>query len=140
MTFILLVCVWPITEGWGLCDHWLAWSVYSTQIERVSVTLTEEGVRRLPESARRLVVDGELWLDRWSLNALNVPIYPQLRFEFGVVEGLRRRCGDQDLVEVNVQHSQRDGGFVERLTAEQFDERNRVFWINSRPRRDRGGP
>ncbi len=134
VTFILIACVWPITERWGLCDHWLAWSVYSTQIERVGVTLTEEGAQRLPESARRLVVDGELWLDRWSLNALDVPIYPQLRFQFGVIEGLRRRCGADNVVEVNVQHSQRDGGAVERLTVEQCDERNRAFWINTRPR------
>ncbi|MBC7817132.1 MAG: hypothetical protein IAG10_09620, partial [Planctomycetaceae bacterium] len=131
---ILFACAWPITGRWGLCDRWLAWSVYSTQIERVSVTLTDEGVRRLPESARRLVVDGELWLDRWSLAALGVPIYPQLRFQFGVVEGLRRRCGEQNLVEVNVQHSPREGGVFERLNVEQFDERSHAFWINTQPR------
>ncbi len=131
---ILFACVWPIMERWGLCDHWLAWSVYSTRIERVGVTLTDEGVQRLPESARHLVTDGELWLDRWSLAALDVPVYPQMRFQFGVVEGLRRRCGTDNLVEVNVQHSQRDGGVIERLTVEQFDERSRAFWINMRPR------
>ncbi len=131
---ILFACVWPITGRWGLCDHWLAWSVYSTQIERVNVTLTDEGVQRLPESAQRLVVAGELWLDRWSLAALDVPVYPQLRFQFGVVEQLRRRCGEENLVEVNMQHSQRDGGIFERFTVEQFDERSRAFWINTRPR------
>ena len=134
VSVILFACVWPITGRWGLCDHWLAWSVYSTRIERVGVTLTDEGVRRLPESARRLAADGELWLDRWSLAALEVPVYPQLRFQFGVVEGLRQRCGTDNLVEVNVQRSQRDGGAFERLTVEQFDERSRAFWINTRPR------
>ena len=134
VTFIGFACVWPITARWGLCDHWLAWSVYSTRIERVGVTLTDEGVRRLPESARRLATDGELWLDRWSLSALDVPVYPQLRFQFGVVEGLRKRCGADNLVEVIVQHSPRDGGVFERLTVEQFDERSREFWINTRPR------
>ena len=127
-------CVWPMSAHRGLCDHWLAWNVYSSRIERVGVTLTEEGVRRLPEPARRLVVDGELWLDRWSLVALDVPIYPQLRFQFGVVESLRRRCGAENLVEVSVQHSQSEGGFLERLTVEDFDERRHLFWINAQPR------
>jgi hypothetical protein len=131
---ILFACVWPITERWGLCDHWLAWSVYSTRIERVSVTLTDEGVRRLPESARRLAVDGELWLDHWSLAALDVPIYPQLRFQFGVIEGLRHRCGADHLVEINVQHSPRDSNAIERLTVEQFEQRRRAFAINTRAR------
>ena len=131
VSVILFACVWPITERQGLCDHWLAWSVYSTRIERVSVTLTDEGVRRLPVSAQRLVVAGELWLDRWSLSALDVPIYPQLRFQLGVVEGLRQRCGEENIVEVVVQ---RGVSGIERLTVEQCDERRRQFWINTRPR------
>lgn len=130
---LAFVCVWPVTERWGLCDRWLAWSVYAARSERVSVALTDEGLLRLPESARRCVTDGELPLDRWSLAALDVPIYPQLRFQFGVVEWLRRRCGEENLVEVIVQHSRGAGGEVERLTVEQCDERRRVFWINSQP-------
>ncbi|MFM9963861.1 MAG: hypothetical protein ACKV2Q_21890 [Planctomycetaceae bacterium] len=134
VTLIGFACVWPITERWGLCDRWLAWSVYSTQNERVGVTLTDEGARRLPESARRFAVDGELWLDRWSLAALEVPIYPQLRFQLGVVEWLRQRCGEEHLVEVSVQHSERDGGLIERLTVAECDERRRSFGINTQPR------
>lgn len=107
---------------WGLCDRWLAWSVYSARSERVSVTLTDAGLRRLPESARSCVTDGELPLDRWSLAALDVPISPQLRFQFGVVEWLRRRCGEENLVEVIVQHSHGAVGEIERLTVEQCDE------------------
>lgn len=127
-----LACLWPITERWGLCDRWLAWSVYVARSERVSVTLTEDAVRRLPESARRCVTDSELPLDRWSLSALDVPIYPQLRFQFGVVEWLRQRCGEENLVEVTVQHGVNG---IERLTVEQLDERRREFWISSQPRK-----
>ncbi|TXT28457.1 MAG: hypothetical protein FD138_2587 [Planctomycetota bacterium] len=95
------------------------------------MTLTDEGLRRLPESARRCVADGELPLDRWSLTALDVPIYPQLRFQFGVVEWLRQRCGEENLVELIVQ---KGGSGIERLTVEQLDERRREFWISTRPR------
>ena len=93
--------------------------------------LTDEGVRRLPESARRCVIDGELPLDRWSLLALDVPVYPQLRFQLGGVEWLRQHCGEENLVEVSVL---RGVSGIERLTVEQCDERRRKFWINTRPR------
>lgn len=133
VSLLVFVCVWPVTERWELCDRWLAWSVYSARSERVSVTLTDEGLRRLPESVRSCVTDGELPLDRWSLAALDVPISPQLRFQFGVVEWLRRRCGEENLVEVIVQHSHGTVGEIERLTVEQCDERRRMFWINAQP-------
>jgi hypothetical protein len=128
---IAFACLWPITQSLGWCDRWLAWSVYVAQSERVSVTMTEEGVRRLPESARRSVADGELLLDRWSLTALEAPIYPQLRFQFGVVEWLRQRCGDENLVEVTVL---RGVSGIERLTGEEVEKRNAEFWVNTRPR------
>ena len=130
---LALACLWPLTECWGWCDRWLAWSVYAARSERVSVTLTAEGQRRLPESARRCLVEGELRLDHWSLAALDAPIYPQLRFQFGVVEWLRRNCGDDNLVEVLVQHSQGVGGTIERITVEQLSERRRQFWIGAQP-------
>ncbi len=133
VTVLLLACVWPVTERWGYCDRWLAWSVYVARSERVSVMVTDEGLRALPESARRCVTDGELRIDQWSLAALDVPMYPQLRFQIGVVEWLRQRCGDDVFVEVIVLHSH-GGGKLERLTIEQFDERRRDFWINTRPR------
>lgn len=134
VSLLVFVCVWPMTEHWGLCDRWLAWSVYSSRSERVSVLFNDDGLRRLPESARRCVVDGELPLDRWSLTALDVPIYPQLRFQFGVVEWLRQCCGDDNLVEVIVQHSQAAERGIERLAVGQLDERRRTFWINTQPR------
>lgn len=131
---LAFVCLWPASERWSLCDRWLAWSVYVARSERVSVTLTDAGLQRLPESARRCATDGELPLDRWSLAALDVPTYPQLRFQFGVVEWLQRRCGEENLVEVIVQHSRGASGDIERLTVEQCNERRRAFWINVRPR------
>ena len=121
---LAVACIWPVTERWGWCDRWLAWSVYAARSERVSVTLTDEGLRRLPESARRCVVEGELQLDQWSLAALDVPTYPQLRFQFGVVAWLRRTCGDENLVEVIVQ---RGISGVERMTVDQLSECSREF-------------
>jgi hypothetical protein len=131
VSLFAFACLWPITEHWGWCDRWLAWSVYVARSERVRVMLTDEGVRRLPASARQCVTDGELPLDRWSLMALDVPIYPQLRFQLGIVEWLRLRCGDENLVEVIVQQSAKG---IERLTVEQLESRRHEYWINTRPR------
>ena len=128
---LAVACIWPVTERWGWCDRWLAWSVYAARSERVSVALTDEGLRCLPASARRCVVEGELRLDQWSLSALDVPTYPQLRFQLGVVEWLRRTCGDDNLVEVVVQRGV--SGF-ERVTVDQLSERRREFQINSESR------
>ena len=129
--------LWPIMESFGLCDHWLAWSVYSTRTERVSVTLSAEGIRRLPEAAQQLVKGGELPLDRWSLESLNVPIYPQLRFQLGIVEWLQQRCGEENVLEVTVvRPGSRLKGDVttEFVPGDQISQRLDHFWINTRPK------
>jgi hypothetical protein len=134
---ILFACAWPALEPFGGCDHWLAWSVYSTRTERVTVTLTEAGVRRLPEPARRLVQDGELAFDRWSFDALAVPVYPQLRFQLGLVEATRRMCGEDNLLEITVVvPSGRNSteSISQRLDAHALDERLEQFWFNARSR------
>lgn len=133
---IVCACLWPLAEPFGGCDHWLAWSVYSTRTERVSVTLSEEGVKRLPPDVRRLVANGELPLDHWSLDVLGVPVYPQERFQLGLVEWLRLRCGDDNIVEATViRPASRATGEVvaQRFSAEQLDERLDSFWLNARP-------
>jgi hypothetical protein len=134
---ILFAALWPITESFGLCDHWLAWSVYSTRTERVSVMLSAEGIRRLPAPAQGLITGGELPLDRWSLASLQVPIYPQLRFQLGVVEWLRQRCGADNVVEVIVvvPGSRLTGdAATEFLPADQVPHRLLTFWVNGFPR------
>jgi hypothetical protein len=128
---VFAVCLWPISERWGLCDRWLAWSVYSGRGEQVRVALTKLGWQRLPPAAQPLAIDGELRLDRWSLVALDVPIYPQLRFQLGAVDWLCQRCGCENIVEITVH---RAVGGLERLTVAELDELRRTFRINTRPR------
>lgn len=68
------MALWPAVEPLGRCDHWLAWAVYSPRSDRCRVL-------ELQNPAGNLV---EVNLGRESLNLLNVPIYPQLRFQVGV--------------------------------------------------------
>lgn len=134
---IVAASVWPLTAPLGFCDHWLAWSVYSTRTERVSVLLSDEGLQRLPEPVRRLTVDGELALDRWSIEALDVPIYPQWRFQWGIVEWLRRHAGEDHVLETTLiqpaSRVQRDFQ-TQRIPGDQFDEHRNEFWLNAHSR------
>ena len=98
---------------------------------------SDEGLQRLPAEVRQLTTGGELALDRWSLDALNVPIYPQWRFQWGVVEWLRRRCSAEHVLEiVLVQPGRRVQVDVqtERISGEQFAERRSEFLFNVHPR------
>lgn len=136
---VIVAILWPMTESFGLCDHWLAWSVYSTRTERVSVMITEKGVRRLPEAAQRLVTAGELPLDRWSLETLNAPIYPQLRFQLGVVEWMRTQCGEENVLEAIVElpgSRLRGDVTTEFVPSDQIVQRLDRSWLNARPRID----
>lgn len=81
---------WPLLEPLGLCDHWLAWAVYAARPERVQVFLDDDDVRKLPLKLQPFVgaPDFEGWhpfrIDRWSLDAVDAPTYPQDRFQVGV--------------------------------------------------------
>ncbi len=67
------VIAFPLTQPFGICDHWPAWQVYAPRTSR----------------AERLAPRFKLtyqWYDpaTWSLTELRVPVYPQARFQFAV--------------------------------------------------------
>ncbi len=91
VTWIVWVAVLlPLLEPWGWLDHWPAWQLYAPRNSRVLLYIDEADAARLPsalqpflgattfDSRRRLDID------RWSLDELSVPIYPQDRFQLGV--------------------------------------------------------
>ncbi|MEI8017354.1 MAG: hypothetical protein WCH39_04090 [Schlesneria sp.] len=95
---VVSAIIWPSLESFGLCDHWPAWAVYAAKPERVTVFVHSDDLSKLPESLRQylghqLVIDDShpLRIDRWSLDALYVPIYPQDRFQVGVALSLARQ-------------------------------------------------
>jgi hypothetical protein len=88
----------PASESFGYCDHWPAWELYSPRSSRIQIAIHESAVDRLPpEIQRHLSSAGEnvawrqLHIDRWSLDALSVPIYPEDRFQMGVALELARQ-------------------------------------------------
>lgn len=98
----VVILVGPVTERRGWWDHWLAWSLYAPHTSRIEVEWTGVSASRLPDNIRRHVVDdenqdgwGRLDLAAWSLADRGVPVYPQGRYQFEVVQQMIR---DHDIV------------------------------------------
>ncbi|MBI2477519.1 MAG: hypothetical protein HYV60_02365 [Planctomycetia bacterium] len=86
-----IVIAFPASEPFGYCDHWPAWELYSPRSSRVQVAIHDSAAERLPREIQQQLspASGEsawrqLHIDRWSLESLSVPIYPEDRFQFGV--------------------------------------------------------
>jgi len=102
-----LALLMPALRGFGLWDNWPSWAVYSASPARVHVLIEDSAVELLPPDLRdclepRAVRDGWSWLrlDWWSLRSVNAPLYPQDRFQLGLVIGMARRYGLQQSVRV----------------------------------------
>ncbi|MDA1049343.1 MAG: hypothetical protein O3C40_02545 [Planctomycetota bacterium] len=100
LCFVLtgIVIAFPASESLGYCDHWPAWELYSPRSSRVQIAIHDSAIDRLPPDVRQhLSLDGEvsawrqLHIDRWSLESLSVPIYPEDRFQIGVALALADR-------------------------------------------------
>jgi hypothetical protein len=82
-------------------DIWPSWGLYASCAERVHLIVHRATLEQLPEELHRFVespVDADdPWLrvrvDRWALEVLGAPIYPQNRSQLGVAEALIVRYG-----------------------------------------------
>ncbi len=88
MVFAVVVLAGPLLRPVQLWDHWLAWGLYSPSNSRVEVFVSDSSGDRLEESIRKYLVESEtrfgskqFSLDRWSLDSLGAPIYPQGRVQ-----------------------------------------------------------
>lgn len=92
--------IWPLVETWNYCDHWPAWSVYAPRVERTSFFVHRSEKDRLPAELQTFLeqaTDDENWylvrLDRWSLELLDTPLYPQNRFQVAGAAGVIHQFG-----------------------------------------------
>lgn len=86
-----LAMILPALEPFGLWDHWPGWAVYASRPERLFVSVAESDAPQLPAHVRQWLEPADpfdpwrqLRIDRWSLEAVRAPIYPQDRFAAGV--------------------------------------------------------
>jgi hypothetical protein len=88
---VIAALVLPVLEPLERWDSWLSWGLYSTRAAKLDLYLPRDSAERLPASVRAFCESpsaDSIWLrvamDRWSLETLQAPIYPQQRFQLGV--------------------------------------------------------
>ena len=105
-----LILLLPTLEWFGYWDHWPGWTVYSERSEKVRVIIRNNRIDELPDSIRKYVSQPTLdpeWspinMDRWSIDSLGVPQYPQLRVELACALALRDRFDLKEDLQIQVQ-------------------------------------
>jgi len=94
----MFVILFPLSVPWNGCDHWLAWEVYAPRTSRAQLEIGQADISRLPQQLQALCGPPNettgfcsFWLDRWSIDTLGAPIYPEDRFQFAVAASLLER-------------------------------------------------
>lgn len=144
-----LTILLPLTERFGLWDHWPSWALYAPHSSRVEVQVASTALDRLPTQLRQLVDKAsekgveQLWygvpLDRWCLQATTTPIYPQSRFQLGIARSLAEQMHSEFEIRIAVLGvanrftGKRSVRYFEGETA--ITGAGELFWLNTAPRR-----
>jgi hypothetical protein len=143
---LALAMLMPLAERHGYWDHWPSWALYAPHTSRSKVWVAETAVDRLPSRLRELIEGApsdmmqgrEVPLDKWSLSALNVPIYPQSRFQLGIARYLAEQVEASHGIRVELwdSASRLDGHrLIQRLDGrQQIEQAADNYWLGSRPR------
>jgi len=142
----VLAVLLPFLEPWGYFDQWPSWALYSARSPRVALLIAPGARQHIPEHLRRYLspprsVDGRIRLDLadWSLSQLDVPIYPQRRFQLAVMLAVARAYRLKSAIRVEQfsaanrwtgARSMRHTDHVNELANE-----CQTFLINTQPRR-----
>lgn len=147
MAPLLVAMIAPALEPWGWWDHWTSWGLYSARATKIDVYVDDTLVARLPDEWQpycEKVSQSTFWhriaLDRWSLNTLETPIYPQARFHWGVFRAMLRQIGpetaDSWMVVESASPDRRSGRAKQEtwVGKSRLDAATQRFWINTQPR------
>ena len=140
--FVVLLLL-PLLEPFGCFDHWLSWGLYSPRNSRVTLEIYQQPGKRLPAAIAPYVRPSrfhqgmvELRMDQWSLAELDVPIYPQDRFQLGVAEAVIEQSEVRAFLVTVQSMSERFSGEREERqlkNLEQLQRESERFWVNSQP-------
>ncbi len=150
IVMIAIVIVMPITERFGIWDHWPSWALYAPHSSRARVEVAAPSIHRLPTDLVALMKkptteEEEMleWvvvpIDAWSLQSLDTPIYPQARFQLGVAKTIASVVDADGQVRVTVLGSA--NRFTGRRESEVFEEHSQLakagknYWFSDAPRR-----
>jgi len=86
---LLLVLVMPCFSFLGWWDSYLSWSLYSGNIDRANVFVSDAVAHQLPEYLQKYTThisdnNNLIAIRDWSLGELNVPPYPETRIYRGI--------------------------------------------------------
>lgn len=145
---VLAALALPVLEPFGCWDSWLAWGLYSVRAPQAEVWIAAQEADKLPPVIRSYcepTEPGTVWarlaLDRWSLDAVQAPLYPHPRFQLGVASAVMDALPNDNLpLMVRIE------GVPDRWTgigsSETFYGRNELrvlldgFALNAHPRHD----
>lgn len=137
------VLLFPLLEPLGVADAWPGWALYASHVSRADLYIEPGAAELLPEKLQPFLVKtdwGGVRLDasQWSLYALNVPIYPDDRFQTGVALAVARRYGIGLFCTLAVQDPA-DRVRGERTETryqgpQQMEEATKRYWLNAQPR------
>ncbi len=144
---LTLVMLLPLTERYGMWDHWTSWALYAPHSSRVLVEVSPSAIAQLPPSLRELLDQEKvgsndeflIWvtlpIESWSLQTLASPIYPQARYQLGIAEYIAGLVNSEFQIRATViGPASRFTGHREQLLLEGsstiFDAANR-FWLNT---------
>ncbi len=147
---IAIAMIMPITERFGIWDHWPSWALYAPHSSRARVEVAGPTLNRLPAELVALVskpspeADEMLeWvyvpIDVWSLESLDTPIYPQARFQFGVARQIASEINSEFQIRVTILSSaSRFTGLSRSVIIDDIEGFNKAaakYWLNTLPRR-----
>jgi|GEM_PF-173477 len=138
---VLALTLWPALEGFGLCDHWPAWAVYSSRPEIVTIEVPDDQVRLLPSSLQPHIGPPQplsnwrpVSIDQWSFQQRHTPVYAQARYRLAVanhiVANFKVQLRVVEQSSPNRWSGQRTTTEIPRLAASN-DQR---FWFNTASR------
>lgn len=118
-------------------DHWLAWGLYSPNNSRCDLEVIRAKIDGDDDSAGGIVFE-RVDLGALSLQQLNVPLYPEARFQLGVATAIQRQQEFATGSRIKIRsRSDRFTGKRQSVTYRQdggWSEEKQTFFWNWRPR------
>lgn len=141
----LLLLVLPLGERFGVVDHWLGWALYAPHSSRARIEVLAGSADRQPAMVRRFVLGNaeeiSAWdyvaVERWSLETLGVPVYPQQRFYVGVARAVAESADEHGVRVTLLGTANRWSGARHVRVLEDRSELSQAaerYWFNTKPR------
>lgn len=141
----ILLMVLPIGERLGIVDHWPGWALYAPHSSRARIELLFSTADRQPAVVRQYVKSESeglapweyIAIERWSLEQLGVPVYPQQRFYVGVARALAESTDEFAIQVTLLDTASRWSGVRKQRVLNSRSELERAgndYWFNTKPR------